>query len=88
MDRSLQDRNPNVRRISVPEGQNSPEYLYSLIAPYLGWTLAEVDTLSSDILLYLPDNQAVERVVILTGPLANIWLAHQHKPSTSVDNPS
>jgi hypothetical protein len=78
----LVDRYPHIRRVSAPQTTaNDTEQVYPLIEPYLDWTLAEIDTYSSDILLLEPPRHDglphIQGMVILSGRAVNIWLRHQ-----------
>jgi hypothetical protein len=73
---------PHVRRISAPtESSDDPEQLVTLIEPYREWEMADVDTASTDILIWdphTPGDQPGERnMVILCGRLPIIWLQHR-----------
>ncbi len=55
--------------------------VFELVEPYLGWVLAEIDTLSTDILIGEPLRGGVDpqsrRLVILSGQAVNVWLRHR-----------
>jgi hypothetical protein len=78
----LVDRFPTARHIFVSDASvDDPKQLLTLVEPYLDWVLAEVDTQSTDILIW---NQAANgshpgeyTMVILSGKLVTIWLEHR-----------
>lgn len=75
----LQDRYPNVPLLPLPE-ENPPsaEALTAAVQPYLNWTLVDMDTFPTDILLREPQGKDGQtRMIIITGPSVDVWLQHQ-----------
>ncbi len=75
----LADRYPGIRRLQpVPgEGEGAEDY-YPIVQPYLKWQLAEIDTVTSDILIRRPSEKGeaaqMDDLLILVGPIAAAWL--------------
>jgi hypothetical protein len=74
----LHKRFPLLKRVQADCNQPTEATLFSLVEPYLEWTLAEVDTCSVDILLWgsRPDRQGKprEELIVLMGAAASAWL--------------
>lgn len=76
----LTERYPGVRCITSSLSANAaPDEDDSLLAPFLSWTLVEIDTSSIDIMLMSATHQ---ELVILIGRLAQRWLALVQQTST------
>jgi hypothetical protein len=84
----LTDRYPQVQRVPTSNTQPDEVALLKLLEPYLGWTLAEIDTGTSDILICdanLDPNGRAQHLVLLSGRAVSVWL-QQHQRHTSSNN--
>ena len=86
---TLNSRFPSARRLQLqprPQGDlqdGSLTDLIRLIEPYLHWTLLEVDSNSTDILIGEPDSVVQpgqpRNLIILGGEAAQVWLRNVRK---------
>jgi hypothetical protein len=65
----LVERYPSVPQISIPPDA-SLAVEEALLGEYLDWRLAQLDTVSIDVLLQSPDGK---RLVLLLGPTVTAW---------------
>jgi len=75
----LVDRYPGVRRLQPAPGEDDAvENYYQIVRPYLDWQLAELDTVTSDVLIRRPNDSGapaqMDDLLILVGPVAAAWL--------------
>ena len=86
---TLNSRFPSARRLQLqprPQGDQQDGSLTDLtrqIEPYLHWTLLEVDSNSTDILIGEPDSVVQpgqpRNLIILGGEAAQVWLRNVRK---------
>jgi hypothetical protein len=76
----LVDRYPQAQRLPLPNVPTDDPALLKALEPYLGWTLAEIDTATTDILIsdasVAADGKA-RHLVLLSGRAVSLWLQHQ-----------
>lgn len=75
----LVERYPQAQRLPVSSTPADDMELLKQLAPYLDWSLAEIDTFSTDILLSdapVTTTGKAHHLVLLSGRAVSLWLHH------------
>lgn len=76
----LVERYPQAQRLPLSDTAADETALLKLLEPYLGWSLAEIDTASTDILISdasVGVDGKARHLVLLSGQAVSLWLRYQ-----------
>jgi hypothetical protein len=83
----LAERYPQAQRLPLSDIPADETVLLKLLEPYLGWSLAEIDTGTTDVLIsdasVAADGKA-RHLVLLSGIAVSLWLKHQRHSDDAV----